>query len=251
MLQVVIGTQANQYIPQKVLEYSIRKHCAEEVDLRFVTQHLPSVGGTKFGFVRFLVPQTFGYRGRAVYMDADQVVLDDLQKLVDSLDETHAVGIVRHIEGSFAGAPVEPRNETSVMVLDCAKLTDWDPDTMFRCVVPNGSRLGPGQVHYKDFIRLAWLDPARIQEIDPRWNHYNMVRDDSKLVHFSHVKQQPWKSPRHPLTGFWERWLSEAIEHGYVSRADIWRSAARLHLHPHFIRHGIRARSHASRGAAC
>ena len=137
---------------------------------------------------------------------------------------------------SFAGEPVERRNETSVMVLDCEKLQDWKPDTMFDDVVPNDAKLEPGQIHYKDFIRLAWVDPALIQEIDPRWNHYNVVRDDSKLVHFSHVREQPWKSPRHPLTGFWEKWLRESMEHGVVSRGDVWRELARLHLHPHFAR---------------
>lgn len=236
MIQVVIGTQANQTIPQRVLEYSIRKHCAGEVDIRPTRQSQQRVGGTKFGFVRFCVPEVFGFQGRAIYMDADQLVLADLQELVDSLDADHAIGLVRHIEGTFAGEPVAPRNETSVMVLDCEKLKGWDPATLFSSVVPNEREPGPGQIRYKDFIRLAWVDPALIQEIDPRWNHYNMHRDDSKLVHFSHVREQPWKRPAHPERAFWESWLVEAMGAGYVTRTDILSAVARLHLHPSFLR---------------
>jgi len=61
MLQVAIGTQASQYIAQKVLEYSIRRNTAEEIDLRFLQQHAKRVGGTRFGFVRFEVPKVFNY----------------------------------------------------------------------------------------------------------------------------------------------------------------------------------------------
>lgn len=236
MIQIAIGTQTKQAVPQRVLAYSIRKHTREEVDLRFETQRHRQVGGTKFGFVRFTVPALFGYQGRAIYLDADQLVLGDVRELVDQLDDAHAIGIVREIEGTFRGQPVSPRNETSVMVLDCEKLKTWDPSTIFDAVVPNDRPLRPGEIHYKDFIRLAWVDPSLIQTIDPRWNHYNLLRDDTQLVHFSHVRQQPWNNPRHPLTAFWEGWLAEAMEQGAVTRGDVLKAVARLHLHPHFLR---------------
>jgi hypothetical protein len=239
MIQVVIGTQANQYIPQRVLEFSIREHTAGDVDLRPTHQTQRRVGGTKFGFVRFCVPETFGYQGRAIYMDADQLVLADLDGLVESLDSDHAIGLVQNIEGTFGGEPVAPRNETSMMVLDCEKLKTWDPATMFECVVPNDAAPGPGQIRYKDFIRLAWVDPALIQAIDPRWNHYNTHRDDSKLIHFSHVREQPWKRPDHPEREFWEGWLVRAMHAGYVTRGDVVSAVARLHLHPRFLRHAL------------
>jgi hypothetical protein len=237
MVQIAIGTQANQYIPQKVLEFSIRQHTEAPLDLRFEAQRQHRVGGTRFGFVRFTVPALFGYQGRAIYMDADQLVLGDVRELVDQLDSDHAIGIVRDIEGTFAGEPVTPRNETSVMVLDCERLKEWDPETLFDHVVPNDAPLGPGQIHYKDFIRLAWVDPALIQAIDPRWNHYNMVREDTRLVHFSHVREQPWKRPGHPFRGFWEGWLVRALEAGALSRRELLAEVARLHLHPTFLRH--------------
>ena len=239
MLTVVIGTQPSQYVGQRVLECSIRRHASRPVEIRAVRQQRQSVGGTKFGFVRFQVPALCGYRGRAIYMDADQLVLADVHELAEQLREPYAVGLVHDIEGEFAGRAVEPRNETSVMVLDCEKLKDWNPETLFDPVVPNDAPLGPGQIHYKDFMRLTWMDPSRIQHIDPRWNHYNVVRDDTKLVHFSHVRAQPWKRPSHPFTSFWEKWLREAMAEGSVTRWDLLRGVALRHLHPHFLRFAL------------
>ena len=239
MIQIAIGTQTNQYIGQKVLEYTIRKHTSEEVDIRYPAQIAKRVGGTRFGFVRFQVPELFGYRGKAIYMDADQLVFSDVRGLVDELDDDHAIGIVRSIFGTFGGRPVAERNETSVMVLDCEKLTDWSSDTIFENVVPNGATLGPGQLHYIDFMRLAWVDPGLIQSIDNCWNHYNVVNEDTKLVHFSHVRDQPWKKPSHPYTELWVKWMVEAMEHGFVTRGDVVKAVGLLHIHPHFIRYAL------------
>lgn len=237
MLQVIIGTQPNQYLAQRVLEHSIRRFASREIRVRCVEQDRASPGGTRFGFVRFLVPSLCNFQGKAVYLDADQVVLADIHELADQLREPYAIGIVRKLEGTFAGAPLEPRNETSVMVLDCDRLGAWQPANLFDSVVPNGSPLEDGQLHYRDFMRLAWEDPARIQEIDPRWNHYNFVRDDTKLVHFSHVREQPWKRPGHPFTGFWEGWLRDTLTAGDLSRVDVLKAVARLHVHPYFLKY--------------
>jgi lipopolysaccharide biosynthesis glycosyltransferase len=241
MIKIVIGTDPSQYVAQRVLEYSIRKHTTTEIEIIPGRQMQQRMGGTRFGFVRFLVPSLCDYQGIGIYMDADQLVLGDVAELAAQLQPPHAVGIVRRIEGSFAGKPVAPRNETSVMVLDCARLADWNPQTMFETVVPNTVEPGPGQIRYKDFIRLAWVDQDLIQEIDPRWNHYNMVRDDTRLIHFSHVREQPWKRPQHPLTRVWEQWLHEAMAAGYVGRGDVLKSVALGRIHPHFLRHVLKA----------
>lgn len=236
-LTVYIGTENDQLIPQKVLEYSIHKTASQPVRVCPVKQEIKRVGGTNFGFVRFLVPKLNGFRGRAIYLDADQLVFTDINQLGQSLDSAHSIALVNQPKGTFGQKPVGQHNQTSVMVLDCEMLQDWNPDTLFDNVVPNRAELAPGQIHYREFMMLSWFDQSKIQPLDPRWNHFNIVEPDSKLTHFSYVRTQPWKNPRHPLTKFWGQWLREAIKSGAITRrellGEIWRGA----VHKYFLRY--------------
>ena len=236
MVRVIIGTEDNQLIPQKVLEYSIRKHTRSPVEVRAVKQSQTRVGGTNFGFVRFLVPQLCGYEGRAIYLDADQLVFTDIEELFRSLDGWHSVALVQDPEGSFGDKQVVKDNQSSVMVLDCEKLTSWDPRTLFERVVPNRAEPGPGQIRYREFMMLKWMDRAELQPLDSRWNHFNIVRDDTKLVHFSHVRSQPWKVVSHPLCALWRRWLREAMRGRFVRRTELLREVLKGHMHLSFLR---------------
>lgn len=236
MIRIVIGTEANQFTAQKVLEYSIRKHTKEPVEIRFVTQQAGMrVGGTNFGFVRFMIPSIYNFEGKAIYMDADQLVFQDVKGLWDSLPSNCDVACVQHPEGNFGDKPVGQHNQTSVMVMNCGRLRDWDPTVMFKTVVPNSSELKPGEIHYRDFMMLGFMDQSRIGALDPRWNHFNIIRDDTRLVHFSHVRSQPWKSPKHPLTPAWEGWLRETMRAGKLSRLELLREIVTGHVARHFL----------------
>jgi hypothetical protein len=236
VVRIVIGTEPNQFIPQKVLEYSIRANTRADVAIRFETQRENRVGGTNFGFVRFYVPSLFDYAGRAIYLDADQLVFGDVAELERELDGEHAIAVVTRPEGTFGGRPVDVRNQSSVMVLDCGRLRDWDPAHLFDNVIPNGRTPGPGEITYKDFMYLDWVEPAKLQPLDPAWNHFNIVRPDTKLVHFSYVRGQPWKTPSHGLTPVWSDWLRRAMQAGAVTRGDLARAILKRHVHPYFVR---------------
>ncbi len=238
-VRVFVGTEPKQYIPQQVLGDSIRRRVSGEVEVHFTTQDIPRKGGTGFGFVRYLVPSLCGYEGKAIYLDADMVVLTDIRELHDSLDDSHSVAIVQEAEGYFGGKPVPKDNQTSVMVMNCAKLKSWDPKTLFDNVVPNKVEPADGQIRYRDFMKMPWFDQSQIQPLDPRWNHMNIVRPDTKLIHFTFVATQPWKRPSHELTKTWEKFLQEAIAGGAVKRTDILREVLRRHIHPRYIRYAF------------
>ncbi|MFD0669042.1 hypothetical protein ACT80S_15080 [Ramlibacter sp. MAHUQ-53] len=234
-LAVYVGTEDDQLVAQKVLAYSIHKHARRPVRVVPVKQQQARVGGTQFGFVRFLVPGLQGYAGRAIYLDADQLVFADIHELAAQLEGPHSLALVNAPHGHFGGKPVGPGNQTSVMVLDCDRLRDWDPQRLFDGVVPNRATPGPGQVRYRDFMCLSWFDPARIQPLDPRWNHFNVVEPDTRLVHFSHVRSQPWRNPAHALTPLWTRWLREAVRAGAVPRRELLREVWRGAVHRRFL----------------
>jgi lipopolysaccharide biosynthesis glycosyltransferase len=235
MIKVVIGTEASQYIPQRVLQYSIERG-TPGVEVYVRTQAEKRLGGTKFGFVRFHVPSMFGFQGKAIYLDADQIVLTDLNELAHLLDDNHKLALVCHPEGFFGHSPVPQRLETSVMVLNCSQLQNWQPETLFNRVVPNGALLQTDQIHYRDFMWLTWMDKSDILCLDPAWNHFNILKDNTKLLHFSHVSSQPWKNPRHQLTEFWSHWLAQAMAAGYVNRLDLLQAILKRHIHPYFLR---------------
>jgi lipopolysaccharide biosynthesis glycosyltransferase len=240
MIRVIIGTETNQLLPERVLEYSIRKFTKTDVDIRPVHQTEHRVGGTNFGFVRFHVPQMCGYSGKAIYLDADQLVFDDIQKLYDQLEGDHAIALVNSPEGTFGGKPVGQHNQTSVMVLDCEKLSDWKPDVMFKDVVPNRQEKQGDQIHYRDFMMLSWFDRNKIKPLPPTWNHFNVIRENTKLVHFSHVRSQPWTHPdTHSLSEVWGKWLREAIREKFVSRWLVVKEVLRGHVHPHFLKYCV------------
>ena len=235
MVKVVIGTEASQHIPQRVLQYSIEK-CTPGAEVYVRTQTEKRMGGTRFGFVRFHLPSMFGFQGKAIYLDADQIVLSNLNELADVLDENHKLALVCQPEGFFGQQPVPQRLETSVMALNCDQLHDWQPETMFHHVVPNDAPLQSGQIHYRDFMWLTWMDKTEILCIDPAWNHFNILKATTKLVHFSHVSSQPWKNPRHPLTEFWSQWLIQAMAAGHVKRRDLLQAILKRHIHPFFLK---------------
>ena len=234
-LKIFIGTEPNQYVPQQVLIYSIKEKLSRPADIRPTRQKDGRVGGTNFGFVRFNVPQLANYNGKAVYMDADQIVLDDMAKLFDALDDSHDIALVQNAQGSYNKKELTRANQTSVMVLNCDRLKDWNPKTMFDGVVANREEPKAGQIRYKNFMQLEHLDQSRIQELDPAWNHYNQEFPNSKLIHFSHVRSQPWKNPAHALTPMWTQWLKRAMKAGYLSRARLLWEIIRGHVHTSFL----------------
>ncbi len=236
MIRIVIGTERDQLLPQKVLEYTLRLHSSTELDIRPVHQQSTRIGGTNFGFVRFLVPSLFGYSGKAIYQDADQVVLTEISSLWESLDDKHTFALVNRPQGYFGSKPVGLHNQTSVMVMNCAHLKEWDPKTLFERVVPNTAKLKTGQIHYRDFMVLSEVPNEAIQPLDPSWNHFNIVESSSKIVHFSHVRSQPWKNSRHLLTPFWGDWLKRAILDGFVSPRLVWKEVLLGHVRPHVLK---------------
>src|SRR3954451_5303347 len=84
-LRIFVGTDDSQIVAHEVLEYSIRKHTSRPVE--FVPMHnidlpLPRDPAqrprTGFSFYRFLIPSLCGFKGRAIYLDADMLVLSDI-----------------------------------------------------------------------------------------------------------------------------------------------------------------------------
>lgn len=96
-LRVFIGYDRRQPLAYNVLQHSIIRHSSVPVSITpLVITQLPIKrrGLTDFTFSRFLVPWLCGFKGTAVFMDADMVVTGDIKELFDQIDPANAVSVM-------------------------------------------------------------------------------------------------------------------------------------------------------------
>ena len=225
-LRIFVGVDESQLVAYRVLEYSIRKAASIPVEVTPMLDfphRLPASPDnrprTSFSFCRFMIPQLCGYEGRALYLDADMLVLGDVAELADLPFGPHAILRSESLTSDrWAGhEPIDNFGaQLSVMLLDCDRLR-WDVEEIV-------TDLDDGRYDYKALMAdLCIVDPAEIADSIPAaWNdleHYDPAT--TKLVHFTVVPTQPWKVDDNPLNDLWMSWYREAVEAGAVPPDEV------------------------------
>lgn len=209
-----IGTEPSQLIPCEVLKSSILRRTSRPVEF---TESFSPDGwdsrmiylshGTGFSGWRWAVPDVYDRTGKVIYLDADQVVLADIAELWESLPAGKAFAAVINAVGIFGKKTPEPNHvQTSVMVMDCGHPV-W---ATVRQIIP--------AISYRNLMQATWLPRSDIHELPPEWNHFGIVTPETKLVHWSHVKSQPYRNPEHPTAHVFQRELFDAIDAGHIDR---------------------------------
>lgn len=144
-IRIFIGFDIRETAAYHVLSHSILARASRPVSItpltldslqRTLTRERNPLQSTDFAFSRFLVPYLCNYRGWAIFMDCDMLVLEDIAKLWDMRDERYAVQVVKHdytpkTSTKFLGQPQTPyekKNWSSVMLMNCAKCKSLTPD---------------------------------------------------------------------------------------------------------------------------
>jgi hypothetical protein len=234
-LRIFVGTEESQLVAQRVLEYSIRKSASapiEFVPMLDLSHPLPRDPAnrprTTFSFYRFMIPELCGYRGRAVYLDADMLVFGDIRELADlPLDPYKVLCSTSPPTGKWSGYDaVNFGARSSVMVLDCGRLT-WDIADIVR-------GLDHGDYRYEELMSEMLLEPEDVGDRVPAsWNdleHYDP--STTKLLHFTVEPMQPWKNDDNPLAGLWMSLYREAVEAGAVPPDEVEALIARGFVKP-------------------
>jgi hypothetical protein len=256
-IRVAIGSEPRTEVAAQVLEYSIRKHAAAgaTVEIHRLDGAGPAgraaLGGrTGFSLQRWTIPERFGFEGKSIYLDSDQLCLADLGELWDAERAHPGEGClwctrVRVWRG-VRGVPFlrVPRRywETSVMLVDCAKARGrlWGMAEIERVLAAR-----PNAATYDAVMHVTYLRPPP-QAISPWWNVMDGRRGGrvdfedprAKILHFTRVRTQPWFDPAHAARPLWERYLAEAIDAGAVDRATIARACAHADgMHPYWQRY--------------
>ena len=129
--------------------------------------------------LRFMPPKLMGYQGRAVVVDPDVFAVGDVYELLTRDMEGKAL-ICRARKGKMEYA-------SSVMLLDCAKLTHWDCEAEF-------NEMFDFKRDYMQWISLKCEDPETIGIFENEWNDFDHLTDRTKLLHNTKRQTQPWKT---------------------------------------------------------
>jgi hypothetical protein len=133
--------------------------------------------------VRFAIPGLLGYQGLAVVTDPDVFAVGDVAELFR-----------RDLQGKAIWCTPRPgyRNitdplATSVMLLDNSKLEHWR-------FAEDLKALWDHRVDYLDWINLKRESLDTIGLLEPEWNDFDRLTPETKLVHNTKRRTQPWKT---------------------------------------------------------
>jgi len=191
MLNIFVGYDPRQPVSYNVLAQSILTRSSQPVAITpLVIQQLPlkRQGLTPFTFSRFLVPYLNGFKGWALFLDIDMILMDDISKLFAMADSKYAV-----------------------MVSKNKVRFEWASAILFNCAHPANQVLTPEFIETADRLhQISWLKDDEIGEFPGEWNHlvgYDKPRTDAKLVHYTQGV------PAYELTAdseYAKEWESEA-----------------------------------------
>jgi hypothetical protein len=115
---------------------------------------------TEFTFSRYLPPFLQGYKGIALFLDADMVVRADIEELFQLADDQYAVQVV---------ATPKIFERPSLMLFNCAKCTALTPEF----------------IESDSPQALQW---GRVGYLPPEWNNcigYEPADENAKIVHYT------------------------------------------------------------------
>lgn len=243
MIRIFVGTEPKTRVMDTVLRNSILSRTTEAVQITLmlgpeweIPTDLP--WGTGFSLKRFLIPRACQFSGSAIYLDADQIVLDDIKNLHRFYDDLVAVNAGVGLTYQTDKFYKTPAPQTSVMVLNCDQLKDWEPESIYQM-------LRDSYTYYK-LMHLEWMDDSRKLPIPIAWNRFNSpVEGDTCLLHFTKEDQQPIYNPQHKFAYLWIDEMKKAIASGVLPKKTFIEALSLWHkpkidrrpyqgLHPHF-----------------
>lgn len=152
MLTVFIGYDERQRISYTALQQSIFETATQPVAVSpLILENLPITrrGLTPFTYSRFLVPWLCGFKGSAIFMDADMLLVSDITELVGQVSADTAVSVVKELD-KF--------EQTSFM--------------LFNCEHPAHQKLTPEFIQETtiNLHGLQWCADSEVGALDPKWN---------------------------------------------------------------------------------
>ncbi len=133
--------------------------------------------------LRFMPPELMGYQGRAAVIDPDVFAQGDVWELL-TRDMGGKAILCRPRSGSKGRRGCLA---SSVMMLDCARLTHWHCEAQF-------NEMFALKRDYMEWISLKLEPEGTIGLFEHEWNDFDHLTPQTKLLHNTKRKTQPWKT---------------------------------------------------------
>lgn len=232
-IRVYVGTDPNHCDAesQAVLEWSIRKHASQPVEITWLMlsndpgspfyQWDTRAWATPFSGTRWAVPELCGFEGKAIYCDSDFIFLADIAELWNQYIPEDKVAIG---EGGNAWRMCCCMFDCSVAQLYIPPIAQMRQDSSIHGRLNQDFR----NKHLVQFSQGDWnnLDAARGEKLkDIKALHYTCMNSQPQLEyalprleaaglkHWFDGATRP--HPRADVRELFRRLLSEADEHGY------------------------------------
>ena len=235
---IFVGSDRSQLIAVKVLEHSIRRSTTLNIHLRSLHDlNLPDPKDprqgkrTGFSFARFAIPKLMGYTGRAIYLDADMLVLRDFRELWSlAFNKCKIIiqeaGVPPDRNSTMQGNLRKRQKQCSVMLLNCEAL-DWDPEKIIAGL--------DGRYSYEDLLySMCILEEQEISYAIPfEWNSLEMFEPGKTgLIHYTDMQTQPWVCANNSNGWLWLEELRLMLENGSMAQSEIEREISLGYFRP-------------------
>jgi len=134
--------------------------------------------------LRFMPPELMGYQGRAVVIDPDIFAVSDVWDLLSRDMQGKAI-LCRPRTGTKGR--IDRCLASSVMLLDCARLTHWKVEDQF-------NEMFEFRRDYMDWICLKNEPRGTIGLFENEWNDFDRLTPRTRMLHTTRRRTQPWKT---------------------------------------------------------
>lgn len=228
-VRVFVACTPSEWLPMKILEYSIRSHCSLDVEVYPIYKYKKAVpvpqdprnkARTPFSYQRFLIPEICDYQGKAIYLDSDMLVFSDISKIWNANFEGHQLLTV--------GDTLNGRkSQFSVMLLDCGMLK-WDLANII-------NSMDKGVLSYQELMYEMSIVDSIGYDLPPEWNCLERFDQSTCLLHYTDMHTQPWISLENKLGHLWMQTLRSAVNAGFISRFELEREVSLKHVRPSLL----------------
>lgn len=224
---IFVGSDRSQLLAVKVLEHSIRR--LTDLQIRVRSMHdidLPDPQDprqgkrTGFSFTRFAIPKLMGYEGRAVYLDADMLVLRDFRELWCLPFSGGKITIQQSVPPTRqtlvdARVTKQRMKQCSVMLMDCSAL-QWDAEEIIAGL--------DGKYTYEELLyHMCVLREDEINYGLPfEWNSLELYEPGKTgLIHYTDMHTQPWVYIDNKNAWLWMEEVRLMLEDGSMKWSEI------------------------------